>query len=129
MSVAWDGSGTFIAFAELMLDWPTKRFALNYWVRRSRHRSGYGLEALNALTRYAFGALAATRITATSAAPNRASANLVAKLGFEQTARLPLGYEMQDKTPVDNRVFALADPARLPPLAISWPADDPAQVR
>lgn len=127
--LAWDDTGTFIAFAELMPDWPARRFALNYWVRQSKHRSGYGLEAANALTRYAFGALAADRVTATCAAPNRASANLVGKLGFEQIDRLPLGYRMPDKTRVDERVFALSDPSRLPALVVSWPADAAAQDR
>ena len=127
--LAWDGAGTLVAFAELIPDWPTAKFALSYWVRRSKHRSGYGLEAANALTRYAFGALAADRVTATCAAPNRASANLVAKLGFEQIARPPLSYRMPDKTRVDERVFALSDPSRLPALVVSWPAAAPAQDR
>ena len=119
--LAWDGAGAFVAFAELFPDGPAGTFGLSYWVRRSRHRLGYGSEAVNALTRYAFGALAAQAVTATCAAPNVASAGLIAKLGFAPAARIPLGDAMPDGTRVDHRVFALSDPSKLPDLAVSWP--------
>ena len=78
------------------------------------------VEAVGAVTRFAFEALDARLVTVGHAAPNAASANLIRTLGFERITVLPLGCEMPDGTLVDGIGYAMTDPSALPPLRASW---------
>jgi RimJ/RimL family protein N-acetyltransferase len=111
---------TLCAFVELRPDWRVGRHRLSYWVRPSMTGRGIGTEAVGAITRYAFGALDARMVTVGHAESNAASAALIARLGFELTARQPLGYEMPDGTLVDGLAYAMRDPVQLPKLAVRW---------
>ena len=122
--LAWSGE-ILAAFAELKPDWRVGRMRLSYWVRSSMTQRGIGAEAVNALSRFAFGALKARLVTVGHAEPNAASARLIASLGFEPIARQPLGHEMPDGTLVDGLGYVLSGPDRLPDLAVSWGGGDP----
>lgn len=111
---------TLCAFVELRPDWRVGRHRLSYWVRSSMTGRGIGTEAVGAITRYAFGALDARVVTVGHAEGNDRSAALIARLGFEPTARQPLGYEMPDGMLVDGLAYAMCDPVRLPKLAVRW---------
>ena len=109
-----------VGFVELEPDWRVGRMRLGYWVRASRRRRGHAVEAVGAVTRFAFEALDARLVTVGHAAPNAASANLIRTLGFERITVLPLGCEMPDGTLVDGIGYAMTDPSALPPLRASW---------
>lgn len=111
---------TLCAFVELRPDWRVGRHRLSYWVRSSMTGHGIGTEAVGAITRYAFDALDARLVTVGHAEGNAASAALIARLGFEQTARQPLGCEMPDGMLVDGLAYAMRDPVRLPKLNVRW---------
>ena len=74
-------AGTLCAFVELQPDWRVGRMRLSYWVRSSRMREGFGIEAVGALIRYAFDALDIRIVTVGHADGNTASARLIARLG------------------------------------------------
>ena len=116
--LAWSEGRRLIAAVELIhSDWRWRSFELAYWVRTSEHRRGYGAEAV---TRWAFGALGARRVTVGHAGPNEASARLIARLGFTPVSRMPLGSEMPDGAFVDGVGHAMSDPTALPPLEVRW---------
>ena len=123
--LAWSDDDALVGFVELLPDWRVGRMKLAYWIRHACRRQGYAIEAVGATTRYAFEALDARLVTVGHAAPNRASAALIARLGFERTAVQPLGHEMPDGTLVDGIGYAMTDPACLPPLAVSWETGAP----
>ena len=118
----WSTGDALVGFVELRPDWRVGRMQLSYWVRSGCRRRGYGAEAVGAATRYAFDALDARLVTVGHAAPNRASAALIARLGFERVALQPLSHEMPDGTLVDGIGYAMTDPAALPPLEVAWEA-------
>ena len=118
--LAFDGD-RLVALVELIHpDWRRRAFGLSYWVRTSAQRRGYGTEAVGAATRWAFGALEARRVTVGHAVPNRASAALIARLGFAPVSRMPRGAEMPGELFVDGLGYAMTDPAPLPPLDVRW---------
>ena len=128
--LAWSEGGRLIAAVELIHpDWRRRSFELAYWVRTSEHWRGYGAEAVGAATRWAFGALGARRVTVGHAAPNEASARLIARLGFTLVSRMPLGSEMPDGAFVDGVGYAMTDAAALPPLEVRWGIHEPGRPR
>ena len=113
---------TLVGFFDLNPDWRVGRMRLSYWVRAGLRRRGYAAEAVTALTRYAFEALDARVVSVGHAAPNVASAALIAKLGFERVGVQPLGYEMVDGQLVDGVAYAATNPTALPALEVNWGA-------
>lgn len=121
--LAWSEAGALVASVELLHpDWRRRSFELAYWVRTGAQRQGHGAEAVGAVMRYAFEALEARRVTVGHAAPNAASARLIASLGFARVSRMPLGSEMPDGSFVDGVGYAMTDAAALPPLDVRWGA-------
>ena len=80
------------------------------------------VEAVGAATRYAFETLDARLVTVSHAEDNGASARLIAKLGFERTARRLLCYEIPDGTLVDEIGYSATGPERLPDQSLAWGA-------
>jgi 8-oxo-dGTP diphosphatase len=68
--------------AGLRLAKDRKSADLGYWLGRTHWGQGYGLEAARRLTEWAFAALPISRVTATVAADNDASAAVLRRLGF-----------------------------------------------
>ena len=119
---AWQGD-QLCGFTELNPDWRVGRMSLNYWVRSSMTGRGIGTEAVGAATRYAFEALDARLVTVSHAEGNAASARLIAKLGFQRTARRLLCYEMPDGTLVDEVGYSATGPEQLPDQSTVYGAE------
>lgn len=119
--LAWDNAGTLVGSVELFQpDWRRRSFRLAYWMRSSLQKSGYGTEAVSGIMRYSFDVLQARRVTVGHAEPNTASARLIAKLGFHEVSKMPLGSEMPDGTFVDGIGYAMTDGSHLPDTDVSW---------
>lgn len=114
-------SGAFVAGTGLHdPDWDLRRFVIGYWVRESKQGRGYATELTNALLRYAFGPLAATRVSITHAAENHASAKVIAKCGFTREGILRQAALLPDGTARDLHVYSRLDLNGLPALAAGW---------
>lgn len=116
-------SGDFVLSTGLhRMDWSRRIFEIGYWVRSSRAGQGYVTEAVNALTRYAFDALAATRVSIHCNVENRRSRAVPKRLGFRQEAVLANvdRYAGESIACRDEAIYARVDLAGLPELAVSW---------
>ena len=110
--VLWTGLHRF--------DWTTRRFNIGYWVSKSAQGKGYATEAANALTRYAFNALAARHVVIEHAQGNEASRHIIDKLGFVKEGVLGGDIALPDGTFAARHVYARTDDKGLPPLAVKW---------
>jgi [ribosomal protein S5]-alanine N-acetyltransferase len=79
---------------------------LGYWVGEAHARRGYTLEAVNAVTRFAFGRLGLHRLEAACCPENDASRRLLIKAGFELEGRAR-GYLKIDGRWRDHLLFGL----------------------
>lgn len=102
------------------MDWDAGDFEIGYWVRKSAHGKGYATESTNALIRYAFNALGATRVHITHADGNKPSEGVIRKLGFVHDGTLRKRAFMPDKTHKDLHVYSRLDDKSLPPLDVKW---------
>ncbi len=102
------------------MDWDKRHFEIGYWVRKTAHGKGYATEATNALLRYAFNELAATRVEITHADGNDASAAVIRKLGFVKEGVLRKGTMLPDGTLVDQHVYSRLNLDNLPALDVRW---------
>ncbi|MCG7627452.1 GNAT family N-acetyltransferase [Epibacterium sp. MM17-32] len=100
--------------------WHEARFRLAYWVSNTHQAKGYGSEAVTAVTQMAFRALGAQRVTTGHAAPNRASAALARRLGFQPYGRQPNACLLPDGSRVDGLGYERRDPERLPEVGVRW---------
>lgn len=101
-------------------DWTSRTFEIGYWVRKSAQARGYATEIANALTRFAFEALNARRVTICHAEGNDRSRRVIERLGFAHEA-----YRLNDAVFPDGRIMSHHEYVRfnienLPPLAVSW---------
>jgi RimJ/RimL family protein N-acetyltransferase len=103
------------------IDWKGRIMSTGYWIRTSATGQGFATEIANALLRYAFGALAATRVAIGHADGNNASRRVIDKLGFEKEGIVRGSYFLQGK-PTDAHYYARLNGDGLPPLAVSWGA-------
>ena len=101
-------------------DWKVRRFEIGYWVRKSAQGKGYATEMTNALTRYAFGALAARRVEITHAEGNVRSGAVPTKLGFVKEAVHSAASLLPDGSVVDQHRYARIDLHGMPPLDVRW---------
>jgi RimJ/RimL family protein N-acetyltransferase len=95
-------------------------FEIGFWVRSSTHNLGYASESTNALIRYAFGALNASKVTICHADGNHASARVIEKLGFEKEGVFKKDARLPDGTVTDHHWFARFDDKGLPALDVRW---------
>lgn len=100
--------------------WEKRRFEIGYWVTASEHGNGYAPEAANALTRYAFGALAAKAVVIEHAEGNDRSRRVIEKLGFEKEGVARMDMMLPDGTQTHRHVYSRLDMNGLPPLKVSW---------
>lgn len=115
-------SGKFIASSGLhRINWKLRRFEIGYWVRSSETKKGYAQEITNALTRYAFNALAASKVTVGHHGGNDASRHVIEKLGFIKEGHLK-AHDVVNGRILDSLDYARFDLDGLPALDISWGA-------
>ncbi|MAS87290.1 MAG: GNAT family N-acetyltransferase [Micavibrio sp.] len=121
MLLAFDkASGKLVASTGLhRIKWNIRRFEIGYWVRSSETGKGIASEITNALTRYAFGALAANSVYIGHAEGNYASQRVIEKLGFVKE-----GHTKMDSTAgprITNSLhYARYNTDGLPDLDISY---------
>ncbi len=114
-------SGQFVIGTGLhRFNWDLRIFEIGYYVRTSATGKGYASEASNALTRYAFSALSASKVTIGHAAENHASARVIEKLGFEKEAVLRKDAILPDGTVTDHHWYARFNTDGLPDLDVTW---------
>lgn len=102
------------------MNWDLRIFEIGYWVRSSASGKGYATEGTNALIRYAFNALAASKISICHAAGNDASARVIEKLGFEKEGVFRKDARLPDGTVTDHHWYARFNDQKLPPLCVRW---------
>ena len=88
------------------IDWAQRNFEIGYWCRTSRQGRGYAAEAVQALTRFAFGRLEARRVEIRMDDGNERSWRVAERAGFRLEGvlrgnRLTPGGELRD-----TRVYA-----------------------
>ncbi len=101
------------------IDWQGRLFSTGYWIRTGETGKGLATELLNALTRYAFGALAANRLAISHAEGNVPSRRVIEKLGFAKEGTMRKFYVLNGVL-VDSHHYAHFDCDRLPELDVSW---------
>ena len=101
-------------------DWHARIFEIGYWVRTSARGKGYATETANALTRFAFNALAARKVIITHADGNDASATVIRRLGYPLEVVERYGTTLPDGKVVDQHRYARFDTNGLPPLDVRW---------
>lgn len=117
-------SGQFIIACGLhRYCWEKRRFEIGYWVRASRHGNGYAPEAANALTRFAFGALAAKAVVIEHAEGNDKSRRVIEKLGFDKEGVARMDMVLPDGTQTHRHTYSRLDMNGLPPLEVRWGKD------
>lgn len=113
--------GRFIVSSGLhRMDWDLRIFEIGYWVRTSETGKGYASETANALTRYAFHALNASKVKISHASGNDASARVIEKLGFKKEGVFARDAKLPDGRIVDHHWYARFDDQNLPDLKIEW---------
>jgi RimJ/RimL family protein N-acetyltransferase len=114
-------TGKLIGVAGLhKCDWKRRMFMVGFWVRTSETAKGYATEAGNALIRYAFDALSATKVYSFHAAGNVGSQRVIEKLGFQHEGVLRNQGLLGNGAPVDEIHYGLLDLSALPPLEVNW---------
>lgn len=108
------GSGGYHA-----IDWQGRLFSAGYWIRTGETGKGLATELLNALTRYAFGALAANRLAISHADGNERSRRVIEKLGFGKEGTTRKFYVLNGVL-VDSHHYARFECDGLPELDVSW---------
>ncbi len=101
-------------------DWHARIFEIGYWVRTSARGKGYATETANALTRFAFNALAARKVIITHADGNDASAAVIHRLGYPLEVVERYGTTLPNGHVVDQHRYARFDTNGLPDLNVRW---------
>ncbi len=102
------------------MDWDLRTFEIGYYVATPHAGKGLATESTNALIRYAFNALAATKVSICHAAGNDASARVIEKLGFEKEGIFKRDARLNDGTITDHHWYARFDDNNLPELKVTW---------
>lgn len=122
MMLAFERStGRPVVFTGLhLINWHARTFQIGYWARKSAQGQGYVTETANALTRFAFNALAARKVTITHAEGNDPSAAVIHRLGYRREVVERYGTTLPDGRVVDQHRYARFDTNGLPHLDIRW---------
>ncbi|HOO51073.1 MAG TPA: GNAT family N-acetyltransferase [Alphaproteobacteria bacterium] len=121
MCAAFTHDGRLIALCGLhRFDWTTRSFDIGYYVRSSEHNKGYATELANALTRFAFGALNANRVSICAATGNAASRRVIEKLEFGLETVTKFDAFLPDGSPTGHASYVRYDIESLPDLEVSW---------
>ncbi len=102
------------------IDWMARHCHTGCWVRSSAQGKGFATETINAMVRYAFGALGMKRVGFTHSRGNEASRHIAEKLAFT-FERIERGATLlPNGTYVDRFCYARQDIAGLPILDVQW---------
>ena len=96
-------------------------FEIGYWIDSSYQGQGFVTEYVNALTRYALGALGAQRVQIDTHVDNQKSMAVAKRCGF--TKEFVMKNERLDcetGLPADSVLYACCDTGDLPSLKVSW---------
>lgn len=102
------------------MDWDLRIFEIGYWVSTPHAGQGYATESTNALIRYAFGALSASKVIICHVSANDASRRVIEKLGFIKEGVFKNDGRMNDGTITDRHWYARFDTEGLPDLETKW---------
>lgn len=102
------------------MNWDLRIFEIGYWVSTPHTGKGYASESTNALIRYAFNALSASKVTICHATGNEASKRVIEKLGFEKEGVFRRDDILPDGTVTDKHWYARFNTEGLPELSIKW---------
>lgn len=102
------------------MNWHARIFEIGYWSPTSARGKGYVTETANALTRFAFNALAARKVIITHADGNKPSAAVIHRLGYPLEVVERYGSILPDGKVVDQHRYARFDTNGLPPLDVRW---------
>lgn len=103
-------SGTFIGTIGLNhLSLYSKKAEIGFELDPAHWRRGYAAEAIEAVLTYAYETLGLYRMGAVTFLENRASIQLLTRIGFEEEGMLR-GYLFQGGTSHDGRIFSLLKP-------------------
>lgn len=121
MCMAYDHEKRLISMCGLhRFDWRSRNFEIGYLVRSSEHNKGYATELANALTRFAFGALNANRVTIHAATSNAASRRVIEKLGFDLECLTRFDDFLPDGAPTGHASYVRYNTDGLPELDVTW---------
>ena len=103
-------------------NWEYRIFMIGYWLKTSAAGKGYMTEAVNALTRYAFDVLNATRIEITCNVTNLKSSAIPERLFFPKEGLLKNHDRFASHQIVcrDEFIYARTNLEGLPDLKVSW---------
>lgn len=102
------------------MNWDLRIFEIGYWVRTPDAGKGYATESTNALIRYAFNALSATKVAICHSTGNEGSRRVIEKLGFEKEGVFKRDARLPDGTITDKHWYARFDDKNLPKLKVTW---------
>ena len=114
-----DGGELAVSTGLHRMDWDLRTFEIGYYVATPHAGKGLATESTNALIRYAFNALAATKVSICHAAGNDASARVIEKLGFEKEGIFKRDARLNDGTITDHHWYARFDDNNLPELKVT----------
>ncbi len=121
MCAAFTHDGRLISMCGLHdPNWALRSFDIGYYVRSSEHNKGYATELANALTRFAFGALDANRVSISAASGNAASRRVIEKLEFGLESVTKFDAYLPDGSPTGHASYVRYDIESLPDLEVSW---------
>ncbi|MBL9104060.1 MAG: GNAT family N-acetyltransferase [Myxococcales bacterium] len=114
-------SGTLVVSTGLhRVEWDIPSFEIGYWARTAYAGRGLVSEAVNAVTRYAFAALAARRVEIRCDVANARSIAVIERLGFEREGVLRRESLAPDGGLRDTLVASRLDAGGLPALVAAW---------
>ncbi len=115
-----DGGDLAVSTGLHRMDWDLRIFEIGYYVTTPHAGKGLATESTNALIRYAFNALAATKVKICHSTGNDASRRVIEKLGFEKEGVFKRDARLNDGTLTDHHWYARFDDNNLPELKVTW---------
>lgn len=112
-------TGDFVISTGLhRINWDIRSFEIGAWGNKKYY--GYATETVNALTRYAFGALNARRVETKHAEGNKLSIAVPKRLGFVYEGKNDFATLLPNGDVVAKHTYARFDIKNLPDLEVTW---------
>lgn len=88
------------------IDWDVPKFEIGYFIRTSLEGSGYAIEAVNGITRFAFDYFGALRIQITSPLQNEPSWRVAEGAGYTLEGIIRNNYRDVDSNLIDSKYYS-----------------------